>query len=109
MTSKTTAKKGNGFKKFWRLGVDELNTENFDIGVDGELVVREGNFQYNIFDIIKKYGTATEIMFPTVIENRVRDLIETFNAYIKILGYKGRFYYHYAMKVNQNWRVPISL
>ena len=101
MTTKTAAKKKNGFKKFWRLGSDEFNTGNFDISPDGELIVREGNYQYNIFDIVKKYGTSTEIVFPTIIENRVRDLIETFNAYIKVLGYKGKFYYHYAMKANQ--------
>ncbi len=81
--------------------MEEFNTGNFDIGQDGELIVREGHFQYNIYDIIKKYGSPTEIVFPTIIENRVRDLIETFNAYIKILGYKGRFFYHYAMKANQ--------
>ena len=102
MTTKTAAKKKNGFRKFWRLGIEEVDTQNFDIGPDGELIVREGNYQYNIFDIVKKYGTSTEIVFPTVIENRVRDLIETFNAYIKVLGYKGKFYYHYAMKANQN-------
>lgn len=81
--------------------MDEFNTGNFDISPDGELIVREGNYQYNIFDIVKKYGTPTEIVFPTIIENRVRDLIETFNAYIKVLSYKGKFYYHYAMKANQ--------
>lgn len=81
--------------------MEEFNTQNFDISPDGELIVREGNYQYNIYDIVKKYGTATEIVFPTIMENRVRDLIETFNAYIKILGYKGKFYYHYAMKANQ--------
>ncbi len=97
---KKTSKK-NGFRKFWRLGLEEFNTQNFDIGVDGELIVREGNYQYNVFDIIKKYGTPTELVFPTVMENRVRDLIDTFNAYIKISGYKGRFFYHYAMKANQ--------
>ena len=95
-------KKKNGFKKFWRLGFDEFNTQHFDINPDGELIVREGNYQYNIFDIVRKYGTSTEIVFPTIIENRVRDLIDTFNAYIKILGYKGKFFYHYVMKVNQN-------
>lgn len=89
------------WRKFWKLGSEEYNTQNFDINPDGELIVREGNYQYNIYDVVKKYGTSTEILFPTVIENRVRDLIETFNAYIKILGYKGRFYYHYAMKANQ--------
>ncbi len=81
--------------------MDEYNTGNFDISPDGELIVREGNYQYNIYDIVKKYGSPTELVFPTIIENRVRDLIETFNAYIKILGYKGKFYYHYAMKANQ--------
>ncbi len=95
------SKRKNGFKRFWRLGMEEYNTQNFDISPDGELIVREGNYQYNIFDIVKKYGTSTEILFPTIIENRVRDLIETFNAYIKILGYKGKFFYHYAMKANQ--------
>ena len=101
MTTKSVAMKKNGFKKFWRMGLEEMNTQNFDIGADGELIFREGNYQYNIFDIVKKYGSPTEIVFPTIIENRVRDLIETFNAYIKILGYKGKFYYHYAMKANQ--------
>lgn len=94
--------KKNGFRKFWRLGIEEMNTVHLDINTDDELVVREGNYQYNIFDIIKKYGTSTEIMLPTIIENRVRDLIETFTAYIKVLGYKGKFFYHYPMKVNQN-------
>ncbi len=101
MTTKSAAKRKNGFKKFWKLGIEEYNTGQFDISPDGELVAREGNYQYNIFDIVKKYGTSTEIMFPTVIENRVRDLIETFNAYIKVLGYRGKFFYHYAMKANQ--------
>ncbi len=99
---KNSRTKKNGFRKFWRLGIEEYNTQDFDIGPDGELIVREGNFQYNIDDIIKKYGSPTEVVFPTIIENRVRDLIETFNAYIKVLGYKGKFHYHYAMKVNQN-------
>lgn len=95
-------KKRNRFRKFWKLGIEEYNTQHFDMSPDGELVVREGNFQYNIYDIIKKYGTSTEIVFPTIIETRVRDLIDTFNAYIKVLGYKGKFHYCYAMKVNQN-------
>ncbi|MFM2414311.1 MAG: Biosynthetic arginine decarboxylase, partial [Candidatus Parcubacteria bacterium] len=92
----------NGFRKMWKLGLEEVNTGVFDISDDGSLVVREGNYQYNIHDIVKKYGTSTEILFPTIIENRVRDMIETFNAYIKVLGYKGKFFYHYPMKVNQN-------
>lgn len=95
-------KKKNGFKKFWQLGREEVNTAPFDISPEGTLIVREGNYQYNIHEVVKKYGTSTEIFFPTIVENRVRDLIETFNAYIKVSGYKGRFHYHYPMKVNQN-------
>lgn len=95
------------FKKFWKLGVEDFNTEQFDISPDGELVVREGNFQYNIYDIVKKYGSPVEIVFPTLIERRVRDLIDIFNAYFKVLGYKGKFFYHYAMKVNQNREVVL--
>jgi arginine decarboxylase len=102
MAKKHHSRKKNGFRKLWQLGRDEVNTGQFDITPEGTLLVREGNYQYNIFDIVKKYGTSTEIFFPTIVENRVRDLIETFNAYIKIAGYRGKFYYHYPMKVNQN-------
>jgi arginine decarboxylase len=90
------------FKRFWKLGLEEYNTQFFDVSPEGDLVVKEGYYQYNIRDIIKKYGTPTEIFFPYILENRIRDMIDLFNAYIKILGYKGRFYYHYVMKVNQN-------
>ena len=69
---------------------------------DNELVVREGNYQYNIADIIAKFGTPLEIAFPFVIEKRYLDLLQTFNFHIKAHGYKGRFFYHYPMKVNQN-------
>lgn len=105
-------KKKNNFsryKKNWKLGMEDFNTDHFDISKDGELVMREGNFQYNIFDIVKKYGSPMEIAFPTLVENRVRDLTETFNAYIKVLGYKGKFFYHYAMKVNQNREVVMPI
>lgn len=98
----------NGFRTMWNVGVEEVNTGQFDISEDGELVVREGHYQYNIHDIVKKYGTPTEIFFPTIMENRVRDLIETFNAYIKIIGYKGKYAYHYPMKVNQNKEFVLS-
>jgi len=102
MAKKKTKKQGKNWKKFWKLGEDEFNTQYFDVNKDGELVVKEGYYQYNILNIVKKYGTVTEIFFPFILENRVRDLIELFNAYIKILNYRGKFYYHYVMKSNQN-------
>ena len=95
-------KKRNNFKKLWKLGIEEYNTQYFDISTSGDLVVKEGYYQYNIMDIVKKYGTPTEVFFPYILENRLRDTIDIFNAYIKILGYRGRFYYHYVMKANQN-------
>ncbi len=94
--------KENGFREFWGLGNQDVHTENFDVSKDDTLLVREGNYQYDIGKIVQKFGTPTEIFFPTVIEERVRDLIETFAAYIKIIGYKGKYNYHYPMKVNQN-------
>jgi arginine decarboxylase len=99
---KKNGKKKNNFKKLWKLGLPEYNTESFDINTKGDLVVKEGYYQYNIHDIVKKYGTPTEIFFPHILEGRLRDLIDLFRAYIKILGYKGKFFYHYVMKVNQN-------
>ena len=100
--AKNKSKKKNGHRRFWQLGREEVNTAHFDVTPEGTLLVREGNYQYNIYNIIKKHGTPTEIFFPTIVENRVRDLIDTFNAFIKVTGYKGRFHYHYPMKVNQN-------
>lgn len=94
--------KRNNFKKFWKLGFEEFNTQSFDLSPDGDLVVKEGYYQYNIIDIIKKFGTPTEIFFPHILESRLRDVTDLFNAFIKILGYKGKFFYHYVMKVNQN-------
>jgi hypothetical protein len=61
--SKRASRKKNGFRKFWRLGMEEFNTAQFDISSDDTLTVREGNYQYNIFNIIKRYGTSTEIFF----------------------------------------------
>jgi arginine decarboxylase len=102
MVKKKTKKSGKNWKKFWKLGMEEFNTQYFGVSDNGDLVVSEGYYQYNIMDIIKKYGTATRVFFPFILESRVRDLIELFNAYIKILNYRGKFYYHYVMKSNQN-------
>lgn len=90
------------WKLFWKLGQEPYNTQHFDVTKDGELLVKEGNYQYNVFDLIKKYGSPLEIVFPFILESRVRNLIDIFDAYIKLHGYKGKFFYHYAMKANQN-------
>src|SRR3989344_4854250 len=101
-TKKSKKKQGKNWKKFWKLGVDEFNTQYFDIAKGGELTVREGNYIYNLSDIVKKYGSPTEIVFPFILEERLEDLHDYFQAYMKIQGYRGKFFYHYPMKVNQN-------
>ncbi len=96
-------------KSFWKLGREEFNTQPYDITKQGELMLKEGNYQYNINELVKKYGTTLEIVFPFIIEQRVRNLIDFFNAYIKLNDYKGRFFYHYPMKVNQNKEYVLPL
>ncbi|MDD5589940.1 MAG: hypothetical protein PHQ47_02065 [Candidatus Portnoybacteria bacterium] len=96
-------------EKFWKLGFEEFNTQYFGVSKDNELIVREGNYQYNIADIVVKFGTPLEIAFPFIIEKRYLDLVQTFNFHIKDQEYKGRFFYHYPMKVNQNKEFVLPL
>jgi len=99
---KKEKKKEKNWRKFWKLGIDEFNTQFFNVTKDGNLTVTEGNNVYNLNTLAKKYGTPLQIVFPFIIEDRLKDLISFFQAYIKIYGYKGKFFYHYPMKVNQN-------
>ena len=102
-------KSKSNYVNYWKLGKEEFNTEFFGMSKDGELVVREGNYQYNIFDLVKKFGAPLEIAFPFIVEKRYLDLVQTFNFYIKKHNYKGRFFYHYPMKVNQNKEFVLPL
>lgn len=96
-------------KAFWKLGKEEFNTQYFDVTKKGEFTVKEGNYQHNLFELVKKYGSTLEIVFPFIIEHRVRQIIDIFNAYIKLNDYRGRFFYHYPMKVNQNKEFVLPL
>ncbi len=102
MTNKKSKKSGKNWKKFWKLGAEEFNTQFLGVSQDGELTAIEGHHVYNLSDLALKYGTPLQVIFPFVLEDRLKDLIGYFQAYIKIYGYKGRFFYHYPMKVNQN-------
>jgi arginine decarboxylase len=97
------------WNKFWKLGGSEFNTESFSISKDGELLVSEGNYSYNLHSLVKKYGSPLEVFFPSILEHRLSDLIDYFNAFMKIQGYKGKFFYHYPMKVNQNKEFVLPL
>jgi len=99
---KKTKKNGKNWKKFWKLGAEEFNTQYFGVNKDGELTATEGHHIYNLSDLAHKFGTPLSIIFPFIIEDRLKDLIGYFQAYMKIYGYKGKFFYHYPMKVNQN-------
>ena len=100
--TKKRKKFGKNWKKFWKLGVDEWNTQFFGVNKDGDLTATEGHHVYNINDLATKYGTPLQVVFPFIIEDRLKDLIGYFQAYMKIYGYRGKFFYHYPMKVNQN-------
>ena len=96
-------------KKFWKLGKKENNTQYFDINKTGELVIVEGNYQYNVRELAEKFGTPLKIMLPYVIEQRVEDLMDLFDDYIREYKYKGNFYYHYPMKANQGREFVLPL
>ncbi len=89
-------------KRFWKLGNREFNTQYFDVNKEGDLVVREGNNQYNLRFLAHKFGTPLEVVFPFILEERLEDLLDLFGAQIKSLKYRGKVAYHYPMKVNQN-------
>lgn len=89
-------------EKFWKIGIEDFNTHYFDISQEGNLMVKEGNYQYDLLTMVKKYGSPMEVVFPHILEERLDNLINLFNSYIKIYHYQGKFHYHYPMKVNQN-------
>lgn len=99
---KKLKKQGKNWRKFWKLGVEEFNTQFLNVSKDGNLTATEGHHVYDLSKLAIKYGTPLQIIFPFLIEDRLKDLIGYFQAYMKIYGYKGKFFYHYPMKVNQN-------
>ena len=99
---KKIKKSGKNWRKFWKLGAEEFNTQFLDVNKDGELTATEGHHIYNLNDLAHKYGTPLQIIFPFVLEDRLKDLSGYFQAYMKIYNYRGKFFYHYPMKVNQN-------
>ncbi|MBI3630926.1 MAG: hypothetical protein HY221_01135, partial [Candidatus Sungbacteria bacterium] len=96
-------------KKFWKLGRKECDTSVFDVNADAELVIREGNYQYNVHDLVRKFGSSLEIFLPFVVEERLNRLFNVFERHMKQTAYKGKFFYHYPMKVNQNREAVLPL
>src|SRR3989338_7194863 len=107
--SKRTKRPQKNWKKFWKLGAEEFNTQFLDVSKDGELLAIEGHHVYNLNDLARKYGTPLQVIFPFVLEDRLKDLLGYFQAYIKIYNYRGKFFYHYPMKVNQNKEIILPI
>ena len=80
------------WKKYWKLGVEEFNTEYFDVTKKGELLVNEGNYVFNLHSLVKKYGSPLEVVFPFILEKRLSDLRDYFNAFIKYKIIKVSFF-----------------
>ncbi len=97
------------FKNFWKLGKKEFNTEPFDINKDGDLVIREGNYQYNVYDLARRFNGSFEVFLPSILEDRLSHLFKVVAMNTKRLGYKGKFLYHFPMKVNQNKEFVLPL
>ena len=97
------------YHQFWKLGRAELGTEFFDINKDGELIVREGNYQYNVNDLCTRFGTSLELVFPHIIEYRLQEIFTSFKAALRKYKYRGKFYFHYPMKANQNKEYVLPL
>lgn len=96
-------------KKLWKIGSKEYNTQYFDFNKDGDLIIKEGHNIYNVRYLAEKMGSPLEILMPFVVEERLEDLLDTATALSKTTGYKGKFLYHYPMKVNQNKEVVMAL
>ncbi len=73
------------------------------------MIIREGNYQYNVHDLARKFGSSIEIYLPFILEARLSHLQDVFAAEIKRHTYKGKFTYHFPMKVNQNKEFVLPL
>jgi len=96
-------------KKLWKLGVNDFNTQYFDFNKEGDLIIKEGHNIYNVRYLAEKFGTSLEILMPFVIEERLEDFLDLTAILSKKVGYKGKFFYHYPLKVNQNKEIVMAI
>ncbi len=96
-------------KKLWKIGAKEWNTKYFDISKEGDLIIKEGHNIYNVRYLAEKFGTPLEVLMPFVVEERLEDFLDMAEVLSKKTGYKGKFLYHYPMKVNQNKEIVLSI
>ena len=96
-------------KKLWKLGAKEFNTQYFDFNKDGDLIIKEGHNIYNVRYLAEKFGSPLEILMPFVVEERLEDFLDLADSLMKKTDYRGKFFYHYPMKVNQNKEIVMSI
>jgi len=96
-------------KKLWKIGLKDFNTQYFDFNKEGDLIIKEGHNIYNVRYLAEKFGTSLEILMPFVIEERVEDFLDLVGDMSKKIGYQGKFFYHYPMKVNQSKEIVMSI
>jgi len=96
-------------KKLWKIGLKDYNTQYFDWNKEGDLIIKEGHNIYNVRYLAEKFGTSLEILMPFIIEERLEDFLDLVTDLSKKIGYQGKFFYHYPMKVNQNKEIVMSL
>ena len=107
---KTKKSSGKNYKKIWKLGQKEFNTEYFSVNKDGELIIHEGNYQYNVYDLARKFGNSSlSIFMPYVIEDRLENIFKIANENIKKNSYRGKFSYYFPIKVNQRKEFMLPL
>lgn len=105
----STKNRASASKKLWKVGMRDFNTQYFEYNKDGDLTIKEGHNIYNVRYLTEKFGTSLQILMPFVIEERLEDLMDLASNVIKKIGYQGKFFYHYPMKVNQNREVVMAL
>jgi arginine decarboxylase len=96
-------------KKLWKIGLKDFNTQYFDFNKEGDLIIKEGHNIYNVRYLAEKFGTSLEILMPFVIEERLEDFLDLVRDLSKKVNYKGKFFYHYPMKVNQSKEIVMSM
>jgi len=99
---KTGEKREELEENFGKLGVEEFNTQFLSVSKDGNLDRDEGNHVYDLYKLALKYGTPLQISFPFHYRRQIERFNRLFPGLHKNLCYKGKFFYHYPMKVNQN-------
>ena len=88
------------YEQNWKLNSQEFGTEFMSINSHGNLAIKAGGSEFDVYDLVRKYGTPLEILVPEVITNRVRWLRQCFTESILRQYYQGSYVHCYPLKSN---------